>query len=176
MKTTTKTTKVEQQIQKLNAAYQAATPAQRRVMIAKDALAQIAAKRYIPTSGTWCEVRDKDGDEIPYNDDPLQPILHQPQTQCDCCGVGAIFLSYVRFANKATTSDGMGYTDIRHITDWPADNLRLIELAFEHGHGCHTAHNYDEDIVAQFADGEDETGRLQQILRNIIKNHGTFKP
>ena len=41
------------EINKLNEEFKKATKAQKRVMIAKDVLAQIKAKRYFPESGEW---------------------------------------------------------------------------------------------------------------------------
>lgn len=164
---------IEAKIKRSNRKFQAATPPQRRVLIAKDALAQIMAGRFDPVSGLWTDVIRRQG---VCDFEPLQPILLQKGTQCKCCGVGSLFLSYVRLNNSATLNDGDDFTDIERVTNWPHDNLRLIELAFESGRGRCLANNSQENKAASFQYGEPHECRLVAILKNIIKNNGTFKP
>ncbi len=173
--TNKETIALEAKTKRINRKFQKATPAQRRVMIAKDALEQINAEKFVPRTGTWTSVRLGNGCEAEWRE-PLQPALLDPKTECRCCGVGSLFLSYVRINNKATAEDGGGYSSIRDTINWPAKNLRLIELAFEHGLGCMKVKNTKEqNMVEKYSDHCDRD-RLLLILTNIIKNRGTFKP
>lgn len=182
----------------LNAAYQKASPSKRRVLIARDALKQLKAEKFRAVSGVWAGVEQEDGNgniSCPMDDDPLQPLLLNPKTKCTCCGVGAIFLSYVRLANNATYSDGYDLQLITDATGWPRYNIRLIELAFERGHGACSP--YDEDDLRAVVFGKDvdsdterngsndrpeladDNGhaRLVAILKNIAASKdGLFHP
>lgn len=171
---------LDTKLTKLNAAYRAATPAQRRVMIAQDALAQLKAKRFRSQRGCWTEVELRGG-ESPDPCEPLQPLLHKATTRCHCCGAGAIFLSYVRLNNQASDTSGHSFYDIQWATKWPDDNLRLIEMAFEFGRGgirdtgCFRLEKAAAAINFT-ASHEDDDQRLMSILTNIIANKGTFNP
>lgn len=168
--------KKQPSIAQLNAAFKKAKPEQRRVMIAKDALKQLKAEKFIASPGTWAAVRYSSG-ASPHSRDALQPILLKPGISCKCCGAGAIFLSHVRLANEAAYGAGGAFSLIQNATQWPVDNLRLIELAFEGGDGCHTAEDGNDDAAVDFGgDYEEPTNRLIAILRNVIANNGTFDP
>lgn len=173
-----KTTKPKtQSIERINAAYAKASPAQRRKMIARDALKQLQAEKFTAVEGIWAHVFDKD-DCMPGRHDPLQPVLLKKGTTCECCGAGAIFLSYVRLANNATYGDGDGLYSIQQKTDWPEDNMRLIELAFEGGTGLCRPHDTAEQAAVDFGfDYNSPTKRLNAILKNIAANkEGLFTP
>lgn len=153
-------TKLETKIKKLNTAYRKASPARRRVMIAKDALGQIKARKFVPVSGLYVKAPNCYVDPF----EPLQPVLLSPDAPvCDCCAKGAIFLSYVRLANNHTGSPHwIAHSDlIRTIgKQWPRPNLNLIERYFEDGDGSRA----------------DDRKRMLHVLNNVIKNKGTFKP
>lgn len=162
----------------MNAAYAKASPAQRRKMIARDALSQLKAEKFQAVTGVWSEVLDSDGEHPNYYE-PLQPFLLKRGTTCECCGAGAIFLSYVRLANNAEYKDREGLCSIQQKTDWPIDNLRLIELAFEEGEGHCSASNEEEWEAVHFGEDyyDDATARLNAILKNIVKSkEGLFTP
>lgn len=168
---------IDAKIKKANTVYKRSTPAQRRVLIAKDALNQIAANKMIARCGVWTDVRVGGSDVIDEAQEPLQPILHRPDTKCHCCGVGAIFLGYVRLNNNAKVDDGWYYEDMRRVTGWPADNLRHIEIAFEKGCGRHEEmRNANDRKAREFGlRYEEPEDRLIAILKNIVRN-GLFKP
>lgn len=178
MKTLTKKQRAarrEAQIKRLNRKYQNSTPAQRRVLVARDALEQVRSATYKVKRGIWCEVSHRNGKEVDWSA-PLQPFLHAPMTQCTCCGVGSLFLSYVRLNNNATSCDGGSFQSILNKTEWPRQNLRLIELAFEMGGGCIRSNTDAEKRAAAFGTDLQAEASLEKILLNIIKNNGTFKP
>lgn len=169
---------IDAKIKKANAIYKRSTAAQRRVLIAKDALKQIAARKMIASCGIWTDVRVAGSDVLDDAGEPLQPILHRPDTKCHCCGVGAIFIGYVRLNNNAMVMDGWYYEDIRRVTGWPSDNLRQIEIAFEKGCGRHAEiHNAKDRKARGFGlRYEESEDRLVAILKNIVRNKGLFQP
>lgn len=174
----------------LNAAYQKASPSERRVLIAKDALKQLKAEKFRAVSGVWADVGN--AGICPMLSDPLQPFLLKRGTKCECCGVGAIFLSYVRLANNATYEDGNDLLSIVDATGWPKDNIRLIELAFEMGKGGCGPHSdndwraviFGRDIDSDtehdsspVLESEKDHARLVAILKNIAASKdGLFHP
>lgn len=181
--TTTKPTKLELKIKKLNAAYKKASPAQRRVMIAKDALAQIERGKIRPESGTYVYLRN--GHTIGY-DTPLQPaLLKDSPITCDCCAKGALFISCVRLSNRYNGNpSGIGSGGINSLVNWPAGNYEDIEAAFELWHGdagydtggYSTSYSWVRKWEEKYPEGghEEDRDRLVAILKNIIRNRGLF--
>jgi len=166
-KTEPKKLTLRQLIKQNNAAYEKATPEQRRVMIAKDALQQIKNGRITPTEGTyvklWGETLDRG--------EPLQPVLFKdgPIT-CNCCAKGALFISAVRLSNRWTGDPtGIGSHEINRLVEWPDSNYREIEVAFEL---WTEEYPWSKKWLRKYPDKEP---RLVAILRNIIRNKGTFK-
>jgi hypothetical protein len=155
----TVTDRINNKIKKLNAAYRKATPAQRRVMIAKDALKQLNDGSFYAKHGVYvmtseCHIE---------RDEPLQPHLIEHTPECQCCAKGALFLSSVRLNNKFNGSpDWIGNDEVLKVVEWPLRNLNLIERRFER--------QYSDDEPRKPND------RLKGILRNIIRNKGTFVP
>lgn len=169
---------IKQQIKRRNTAYTKATPAKRRVMIARDALAQLKNKTYRAKPGIWCEVYVDGMEADGYK--PLQPLLlsTDEEVSCQCCGVGSLFLSYVRLNNKAQYHHGWSFWDIAEKTGWPEANLNLIEIAFEVGRGRNQWLTGENEHEARYFGKKytNPTERLEAILKNIVTNKGTFKP
>lgn len=168
MKTKTKATKLELKIEKLNTAYQKATPAQRRKMIAKDALAQINSGAIDPMRGVYVHLKGKVGWEA-----PLQPLLlnESKPLKCTCCAKGALFISCVRLSNRYHGDPSMiGSAGINDIVNWPTKNYNDIEAAFElwRGVGFDWTYRWSDKYPTSKL-------RLPAILKNIIRNKGTFK-
>lgn len=94
------------------------------MLIAKDVLAQIAAKRYTPKTGNWLvpfcgkEYFD-DKVRLPELDDILAPspaviphdasvqklFLGKEITTCNCCALGSMLMSCTLYNNKQTAED-----------------------------------------------------------------------
>lgn len=172
--------------------FKKATKQRKRVMIAKDVLAQLAANRFIAAQGTWIGTLD---DAIMYGDkdNDVQKIVCE-QNQCEVCGIGAVFVSTVEFANRlkagelnihGESGDFGGYAE--YLTQWfSMEQLRLIELAFESGSGgCRTSEKTSEKNAVKFFDfldlefnkfDADADERMRLIMENIIANKGEFRP
>jgi hypothetical protein len=173
-----------------NAAFKAASPAEKRVMVAKDVLARIKTGQYNPTQSTWAELTGafKNPEEA-----SLQKQIVDEGEKCDCCGVGAITLSCIVFNNNATVDDifheKLDYWRIKKSrTDrfglkkiFSPRQLALIEIAFEAGAGYFEEHTgrglYTRAEFWKLAEKYQRYrsyDRLQIIMENIILNKGKF--
>lgn len=145
------------------------TKAQQRVAVAKDALAQLKAEKYKATSGVFIDSGFLNN--LCYSDstDQAQPVLQNMGT-CRLCAKGAIFLSTIRKYNKATVYElTHAHEDVSNDL-FGQDNLDRIEAAFEcWSHVSWKACDFGDKYI-------NDHDRLVAILKNIIKNNGTFKP
>lgn len=170
------------------------TKAERRVAIAKDVLAQLRLERYVATEGVYVDYKVAElASTAP--DKPLEKLLPQVKS-CEVCALGACFLSAVRKYNDVKAGDidvpetwrshtGEEYTDhnfddgvmrdklARHFTK---TQTNLIESAFEcMPMGSLTRESAQSAISFGYL-YEDSHSRLVAIMKNIVKNGGTFKP
>lgn len=184
-------------IKKSNAKFAKATPAQKRVLIAKDVIAAIKAKTINPAEGVWCA--RSDGKSL-YNEtqggEQLSKLIGK-NVQCDVCALGALFVCTVRRFNNLEAGIVSNYqvSDIYEIDSYLYDffsreQIRLIEIAFEGGRGAMIADSpLDNKVAAIFSSRGLTTAReveeyteldadekLLIIMKNIIKNNGKFVP
>lgn len=190
----TKTTTRQRELARIAAKqrrFDAANAAQKRVMIARDVLELLetaAAFRKGVTRGIYVEL--KVAPEDAKDPKQIQYALYQPETYqgCGVCALGACFVSAVRLGNKYTPSEeefvcdrfapdyGGQFWD--HLEKYFAkEQMALIEAAFELGMANYEDWASEEalEAAATFAD-EDEPAHvvLERIMKNIIKNRGTF--
>lgn len=148
--------------------------AKERVAIAKDALAWVKAGVLIPTSGVF--VRPDHmltvKDEVDHKQ--LRDVV---LGKCKVCARGALFLAKaVRFDNveAGLFEINAGWYNrevlLEHFDD---DQITLIENYFE-GIGESTRPDWfwSSDRAKEMTDSQ----RMVLILKNIIKNKGTFRP
>jgi hypothetical protein len=149
-----KASKVQREIARRNAAFKKASPAQKRVLIAKDVIAQVKAKRFIAQSGIWAAICDKDGKFVSHNN-VLKPADAQVQSlflsgdvaKCNCCALGGILMSCTLYNNHQSLKDlnqdldisckvknGEKFSNGLH-RFFSRRQLALIECAFEGGSG-----------------------------------------
>lgn len=202
MKNTKTVEKINEALRKSNAAFKKATKAEKRVMIAKDVLAQIKAKRYIPESGTWVDANwnIRGGiDEIHETDSVQKLFADRTIETCSVCALGGLFMSCTNLNNNTCVSDinygGEGTEIGERIQDgdtlsnglnkiFSKKQLQLIEVYFEKGDGWfgeagYTGNYIGEDSrhVEYFNDAyPDDDERLVEIMKNIVANDGTFVP
>lgn len=198
--------KLQRQILRRNKAFDAASSTEKRVMVAKDVIAQLKAGRFQAYTQTWATPRHKNGtdlvdtwiDHLAFDDDPpagrqaiSELFLGKKIAECECCALGAIFMSCAVYSNKTTVKDFVdetfdvddrvevknGFTSGLSRIFSPAQ-LKLVEIIFEGGHGA-----FDSDSLQQRAviDRWNEKfpepkQRMIAIMENIVKNNGTFKP
>jgi hypothetical protein len=155
---------------KNNKAYEQASPASRRLMIAKDALQQLKAGRFTAKQGTYLYAGELAEESGITETAQLHTLLHNPtlKSSCTVCARGALLLSAVRFRNDVTI-DPLGGTSENSQVDEFEDQQYTIESAFE---------DDDSDWAGDFLsekEMQDPDKRLELILKNIIRNSGTFK-
>lgn len=158
------------------------TPAQKRMAIAQDVIAQLAAKQLIAKSGIYCS--------MPAN-------AKVKDAKCTVCGIGAIFVAKCRRTDPSLTGKSIirswedDYYDDGELTIekvqfnsadaedihilmkgiFSVDQLELIEAAFE---GYADGDTFFSDVdLDPYSDAD---LRLRLIMENIIVNKGTFIP
>lgn len=182
-----------QTIEERNKGFNSATLKEQRVAIAKDAIKQIKAEKFIAEAGTYLGIEEELGCEV---GDELQKVLKKRKNKgavCKVCGIGAAFISTVRlFDNykiKEEELDGWDYSttlavehmDMRILLSkyFSPSQLSLIECAFEvrWGFGMSDSYKKDREAAAIFGDKyEDDNERLLAIFENIVAHNGIFKP
>jgi hypothetical protein len=180
-----------------NTKFEAASKDEKRVMIAKDVIAQVRKDFYVPSYGTWVAFS-----EFLPAATSLQKILTKKKDfSCKVCAMGGLMLSAVKYNNSVTLGNDRAaaiyYADaggaMCDLDDSASKNLRkffipsqldLIEAAFEVGEGAvglpinKISRRY-KSTSAAIAFGEnypDPKNRIIAIMKNIIKNNGTFVP
>jgi hypothetical protein len=144
------------------------TRAKQRVAIAKDALAWIEAGALEPTTGLF--ISPSRADCYSSKGQLRDTVLGK----CHVCALGSLLLAKaVRFDNVLCNQ--MNYLNTRMGVGPIADHfdrnqLLLIESAFE-GYS-----DEDNDVQIFYSKYPDPKDRLVAILKNLIKNKGTFKP
>jgi hypothetical protein len=175
-------------IKRENAKFKACTKAEKRVMIAKDVLAQLKSGRINPESGVFVELGHAIAAKLNQIDEDtrdgiqLQDFLLSVPV-CNTCALGAMFVCTVERANKISLSES-GFTDFggaepEELLEYmgryfSASQLKLIEVAFEHGtgyfgHGPQEAREWSSEYTT-------DTDAMRAIMQNIVDNDGTFKP
>lgn len=188
---TQKPSAIERRIAAANAAFLKASPAQKRVLIAKDALARLRAGKYKATHGDWATIMglsDATGEES------LQLELAKPGLTCECCALGGLMLSTVALNNQCSVDDywadgihgsyavGDKRKDKSRISRFfSVAQMRLIEYTFEDGNGATSLAGRARIVAEAFnyiytSKSEDPDLLLRAILNNIVRHNGTFKP
>lgn len=175
-------------IRRWNKKFHDATKADKRVLIAKDVIQQIEAGMYKPTS-VYVNVNTRlDGD--------LDFQSNSDKVKCECCGVGACLISLIRFTNNATIEE-VDYSFHRKLSNrleecFSVKQLALIELMFEQSIikfcgevktnlGGNWRSTFSEKEALKLNESkklykDSKKKRLIQIMENIVRNNGTFKP
>lgn len=175
----------ETQIKELNDKFKSLSRAEQRVLIAKDVLVQIRAKKYRPNAGSYVNF----GKYFP-GDESIQK--HIDEVTCNCCALGACLLSTTKYKNKLDFSDTYRLDATNDSWGLLKDifsprQLTMIEYAFEVSSvGTRVGENYygthidseleDKCIAFGKVNYDSDKKRLIAIMKNIIKNKGTFKP
>ena len=186
--------------------FKAATPAGKRVMIAKDVLEQLDTRWLKARRNSWLIsesnlLTDHYITEHTKNTDLQEEILKLPS--CTACAVGAMFACAVRRADDLTLEDMRykspdgsyvsPYADfgwdglVRYLSRWFSyGQLKMIEHAFERGSGGSGLSDEefsDPDFMinhnASVVFGSkfvNDTERMVAIMQNIIKHKGEFRP
>lgn len=179
--------KYEKMIAKNNEAFKKANAAEKRVLIAKDALALIAEKKLIPQSGVYVWSGPKFRGMIERKG--TQKALQQMPEPCKVCGIGALFVSQVRYDDHfeaATWGSGLHISAATRSSNPERDGNEMmrfklakffpqqqqIEASFE-GANDYRRKRGILNNRAWPVPAEDERA-LVSILKNIIRNKGRF--
>lgn len=208
----TKAQKLQREIARRNRVFQAATKAEKRVLIAADVIDQIKTKRLKARSLAWIIPESLDRFQASFEAERInssavygadasvqQLFLSKKMEPCNCCALGGLFMSCTLYNNKTTVREldaarldlgsrifdpGVPRPSNGLTTFFSAQQLQLIELAFEGGYGFFDDTDTDtytyDDVLDKAHDfylaHEDDEKRLLAIMRNIIKNKGKFVP
>jgi hypothetical protein len=174
----------------------------RRVTIARDVLAQLAAQRFNPITGRYFIADSLSS--LSWQDD-LQNTQLQKQLKtvekCDVCALGSMFVCGVQRANSLTIGESMidgdgeigGTVAYEYLERFfEKRQLQLIESAFEQRNmdesspwlGESAPEDWQEDYESEdikeaiaFAKRiPDSRERLRLIMENIVVNRGHFNP
>lgn len=187
-----------------NAAFDAMTPEQKRVAIARDVLEWLRIGKIVPEPGTYLTVHNTAGQRVDIGMDPGPINGHK----CTACALGAIFAC-------ATERTDLTIGGVNRAGNWPdaaraqlgpyfdLDQLKLIESAFEDYGGFYldgTPRGREDHQMAyravrfgvkvgdahpcfegRYVDRSMRRQRspdriLRAIMQNIIDNNGTFIP
>ncbi len=179
--------KFAKQIKAANDLFNRLSPPERRVEIAKDVIKSLKLKKIRAKTGRFASLKHTQ----PNACDSTNMLEVFESTRCDCCARGAMFVSAVRKFDNVTAKDvGTGNVWVGEITDynfkhiedgyWDAKQIQMIETAFE-SEASYVLSDLlsDEEIsVCKKFKKRYKTPekRMIGIMRNIIKNKGTFKP
>lgn len=151
--------------------------AAKRVAIAKDVIQQIKAGQFAIETGVWAEVNNNNAISSDVNQNML--LGRREPLKCNCCAVGAAFLSSMRLFNVAEfneqVSEEYAFDQLERYFTY--NQLRLIEQAFEIDEGaCHPDGPESDRAIELGRKYSDETERALAIFQNIVRNKGTFTP
>lgn len=174
-----------------NKKFHALTKEEKRVAIAKDVIKWIAEDKLIPKKGTYVGLPSSLSKDI-HEDTPLDKVFEKEQ--CKACALGACFIAMVDLGNNIKIGEYFerdffcnSYADEKIKEDDMKSRLKriftptqvnLIECAFEW-------ENIDDwGVISRIQRKAITFGkkynmskdRLIAIMKNIIKNKGTFKP
>lgn len=160
-----------------NKAFKKLSKREKRVAVAKDAIAQLLLGSYQPKKGSYVKIA---------HGGVLTSILGKDMPQCQVCGIGSALLSEFRLSGQCNKLTGIGcvagdYTyDNRGVGIFSTKMLAAMEGAFE---------RWSRDNLGEWGNGWDapdcdraalsyisnEEVRLYAILQNVVDNGGTFK-
>lgn len=157
------------------AAFQAMSPARKRVTIAKDVLAALTTKKLWPKRGIFIHVD--------HTMSPKTQLRSAINTEhCDVCAMGALFVATVQRRNAITLGTYQAPDMPAHhkISKYLEDvfseyDLKRIEQAFELGVGVYPTDGDTSAVKFGRRYANVET-RMRNIMENIIKHKGTFTP
>jgi hypothetical protein len=170
--------------------FQSMTPAQKRVLIARDALTLLEGARILPTSGNYItRVRPLVSPDV-----QLQEVIKTNwlayEHSCSACALGMTLIAACLRFNDLTV--GELYDDGSRVSRAPvveylkrffdADQLDLIEIAFEEGDVptvLESTKLTPNEVMDAIVFGERFEGWrevMRAILNNIIQNEGVFVP
>lgn len=173
-----------------NAAFEKLTPAQKRVVIAKDVIARLNAKTFIAGNG-YLHRKDQKHlvKETMSRETQFAEVVRD--VTCTGCALAGMMVCLVDRADKLKIRDlpsaRFDGSVINAVIDgdymskyFPARQLANIESAFERREMCGgnltTSHVIGSLASIHFSSEDDPDKRMRKIMKNIIRNKGNFHP
>jgi hypothetical protein len=161
-------------VQAGNEAFKKLSKPEKRVAVAKDAIAQLLVGAYRAKPGTYVKISDGLG---------LESVFGQGMPQCNVCGIGSALLSEFRLSGRKDGLDsdtdrpnGVFYYNGENTKVFSEKMLRAMERAFElegkYPCGDYNCTTCKPDVIAYIDNAE---ARLYAVLQNIVDNDGAFK-
>lgn len=178
-----------------NKVFEKASPAKKRVMLAKDVLAAIKSRRFTARSGTYQPVPER-----PFGCNVDQPaIINLQGEECEVCAKGALFVSKLDRLNGLKLFEVSERDPSEHLLGlFTQLQLDLIETAFEEStttlylsqyqdksqdcfspeaRNLSTEQFYELENKAEgYCRGKSHAERMRAIMLNVVANNGTFDP
>jgi len=147
-----------------------------RVAVAKDALKQIELEKFIPTCGNYIDDNFENFLGSRDKDEQVQKALKQFQRKnsCSMCARGAILLSTIRKFNDVKNKQFEKNWESKSRSLFGNEQLRKMERVFEDWISGFSDFETDKREYEFVKTYPDSTDRLKAILKNVIKNKGTF--
>lgn len=160
-----------------------------RVAIARDVLLQLRKKRFHSKLGSYVKIPNLW--EIDDTDRQANECISDGSATCLVCAKGALFMSHVMKTNHISLNEVNDIGEFRikkRLKMFSKRQLDMIECAFEKRvveDDDRVLKDYDnihEQITPlahsaiKFGRKYNQLNRLSAIMKNIIKNNGTFKP
>lgn len=158
-------------------------PAARRVLIAQDALALLAANQLTPTTGIYV---DTDMRALP-PETPAHELFNALPTGCGACALGFMLVATVRRFNKVCLGDLGDFGNLVDIgpertplvdylkTFFEAEQLDLMECVFEAYISKEGTRRYHHELLGhEWYQGDSDAHVMRAIFQNIVDNNGEF--
>lgn len=163
---------------------------EKRVIIAKDVIKQINNQKIKPNTGSYINAVDlKNNPEFCfYNDDNFDVKENYKNLSCSACALGSLMLVITSYDNNLQIQDfkheNFKSSKLRKMfySIFSKRQLALIELAFEvrctfFYENVHDLIEKDKiDSIIRYYETLNPYERMMLIMKNIIKNNGTFMP
>lgn len=163
--------------------FEAMAPAEQRVAIARDVLAQLDAERIRPAKLVWVNA------EVEGFDYSRPALVAGDAPACRVCGIGACFVSAVRLGNgfAEAADNGLGEIHMQDVVGqyFSQQKFVAIEFVFERGNGYTSledlvelgwSENETDALCLMFPEAETPDDRLRLIAENLIANGGDLVP
>lgn len=167
----------------------------KRVMIAKDVIIQLDLNKLKAVAGAYIDIKIMSGYKDTFKKKDIK-ANYSKINECRVCALGACLMSVTRLNNKLKFSDvggglkDMNYTKVSELFKdiFTPNQLLLIETAFEgdtggdkYAYRVMNATLNDNQFVKAVGFNDEymfngDDSLLRNIMLNIIKNKGTFKP
>jgi hypothetical protein len=165
------------------------------VAIAKDVIEQLRVKRFVASSGTYCEIDYQSDDHSSFRDnhefgDSFQKTFAKDKkVVCNVCAMGAVYIGYINRFNNVDNDEVDGVEDPEIIDTlsgiFSQDQLRLMERIFENAWISEAPEwwmdmsgedqkDYEARCTAYHDRSTSDDGLLRTIMLNVVRNDGEF--